>query len=83
MKQTITRVVCDKCDRVHSEAIVTCKVHRLDLCEYHMRKHFVPACRLKPVEREPRTQDRTRESLDRISKTLADQERRRGNKKAR
>jgi hypothetical protein len=82
MKQTITGVVCDKCDRVHSKAIVTCRVHRLDLCEYHMRKHFVPACRLKPVEREPSTEDRTRESQERISKTLEDWERRRGKKKA-
>ena len=65
MKQQRTEVICDECKGDSRmglrgrDALVTCEVHAVDLCELHMRSHFERAtCRLVPVEREPDELDR-------------------------
>jgi hypothetical protein len=54
MKKQRTYVFCDECEGAgRSDAIVTCEVHSVDLCELHIGKHFDrAACRLVPTDRE-------------------------------
>jgi hypothetical protein len=54
VKKQRTEVFCDLCKGEDGEdAVVTCEVHSVDLCEVHIGKHFDPAaCRLVPTDRE-------------------------------
>ena len=67
LKQQTIKVVCDQCKgALGMDAIVTCEVHSVDLCETHMRRHFDGAvCRLVPVKREPNEWERLAELLSR------------------
>lgn len=54
MKKGRTYVVCDECKgEERTNALVTCEVHSVDLCEFHIGTHFDgTACRLVPTDRE-------------------------------
>ena len=71
MKQEEVSIVCDGCRPPRSSAVITCEVHSVDLCEYHMRKHFERAsCQLVPVDREPTTMERNFDQLEALGQLL-------------
>lgn len=54
MRRKRIETFCDECHKIkvsgERAAVVSCETHQVDLCEFHMRKHFVRAtCRLIPA----------------------------------
>jgi len=67
MKKQRAKVFCDVCKGEDGDdAVVTCEVHSVDLCEVHMPKHFDrAACRLVPTDRELTTIEKLEEQIAR------------------
>ena len=65
MRQVRTYVFCEECaagERI--DAVVTCEIHSVDLCKFHIRKHFdQTACRLVPSDRELTGLDKLAEQI--------------------
>lgn len=41
MRKVRTHVFCDQCKAGHRrDALITCEIHSVDLCKFHIREHF-------------------------------------------